>query len=251
MLYTDYIEHYGIKGMKWGVRRTPQQLGRLGHKTMHKAKTANFDKWGKSPETNTLYIAGYSGSGKSTVARSVAYPGDTIIHLDLYSDEVSAGAGARDKKFEQYLDKKVPNWRELAKDNSKKFKKFSKEYWSIVDAFANGIEEYSTQQYKEGHRVIVEGIQIADGWLRSDKNYYVNKPIAILKTGKVQSLVRAFQRDERTDIKDALKSIFAKNNSQWSSAMQINLKELSESANAKRGQKSVDEYLKSYGKRRI
>lgn len=23
----DYIYHYGVKGMKWGVRRTPEQLG--------------------------------------------------------------------------------------------------------------------------------------------------------------------------------------------------------------------------------
>lgn len=23
----DYIEHHGIKGMRWGVRRTPEQLG--------------------------------------------------------------------------------------------------------------------------------------------------------------------------------------------------------------------------------
>lgn len=24
---SEYLEHYGVKGMKWGVRRTPEQLG--------------------------------------------------------------------------------------------------------------------------------------------------------------------------------------------------------------------------------
>lgn len=32
-MYTDYILHHGIKGQKWGIRRTPEQLG---HKTKKK-----------------------------------------------------------------------------------------------------------------------------------------------------------------------------------------------------------------------
>lgn len=103
----DSLEHYGVKGMRWGVRRIPVQLG---YKNLQKAKTANLDKWGKSPDTNVLYVGGYSGSGKSTAAISIARPNDQVIHLDLYSDEVSSGAGFQNKDFNKHLDKTVPNW---------------------------------------------------------------------------------------------------------------------------------------------
>lgn len=33
----DYFKHYGVKGMKWGVRRTPEQLG-------HKPKKPKWNK---------------------------------------------------------------------------------------------------------------------------------------------------------------------------------------------------------------
>lgn len=36
-IYDDYLEHHGIKGQKWGVRRTPEQLGHAvsrGHQSI-------------------------------------------------------------------------------------------------------------------------------------------------------------------------------------------------------------------------
>lgn len=39
----DYLEHYGIKGMKWGIRRTPEQLGHYIEK-QRKKMSANVRK---------------------------------------------------------------------------------------------------------------------------------------------------------------------------------------------------------------
>ena len=39
-MYDDYIYHYGIKGQKWGIRRTPEQLGHVVGKAKKKIKSA-------------------------------------------------------------------------------------------------------------------------------------------------------------------------------------------------------------------
>lgn len=70
-----YLEHYGIKGMKWGVRRTASALGRLGGR----AKTAAIGT--KDEEGNTvggIRAASRAGAQKLKDMK----PGSTLILED-------------------------------------------------------------------------------------------------------------------------------------------------------------------------
>lgn len=72
---TDELYHHGIKGQKWGVRRTPEQLG---HKRSREADELNKE-WGKLAKakaemldrTKISYVKG--GSGRPIVIGDPRY----------------------------------------------------------------------------------------------------------------------------------------------------------------------------------
>lgn len=242
--------HYGILGMKWGIRRyqnkdgslTAEGYKRYGYKNLKKARTANMEKWGMDAEHNIVYLTGQSGSGKSTVAYSMMSKGDKAIHIDAYSESDESGtANQRSKEFNAFLDKKVPNWRKMsnATESGKNgsMKRFSKEYWDVVDSFRNAIEEYGREQYKKGHKVVVEGIQIADGWFSDSHDYYKDKPTIVLSTSEKRSSRQASSRDQ-ADAKEYLDR---------AKLMSKKLDELSNTVDAKRGKKWIKIILKKGG----
>lgn len=179
----------------------------------------------------------------------LANKGDTVIHLDGYSE--MHAESAQNKKFNAYLDKRVPKWKQMVhatkEGPDKAMKLHSKEYWDTVDAFRDAIEEYSKEQFSKGNRVIVEGVQIADDWLSADKNYYANKPMVILNTGAIKSMKRAFARDDRGGIIKGLKSLdSAKECIQWYRNSSKRLNELSDISGARKNQKYLNEFMDTY-----
>ena len=80
MAQNYYLMHHGIKGMKWGVRRTPEQLG-------HKTKKAKIDSYSS---------AGYDSHGNR--------------NYESNSPSKTAYKRAEDKAI-KILDKEYPNWR--------------------------------------------------------------------------------------------------------------------------------------------
>lgn len=193
---SEDICHHGIKGQKWGVRRyqnpdgslTKEGYKRYAEKNLRKAKQYNMDKWGKDPKHNTLFITGYSGSGKSTVAKHYENTGASIIHLDAYSEGISS---IQNKRLNKMLNVQVPKWKDMGKSS----KKGSSEYWDTVDSFRRTLEMFSEQEFTNGRKVVVEGVQISNDWLAINKEYYKDKPMVILQTPAIKSIHRRFERD--------------------------------------------------------
>lgn len=240
--YPNELYHHGINGQKWGVRRfqnpdgtlTAAGVKRYGYKVLKKSRTAKFDKFGKDSNHNVLYIAGRSGSGKSTLATALAKGADTTIHLDAYSEP--GNEVPMNSKFNKFLDKQVPEWRNVKNatpEGTGSAERFSQEYFKTVGKIRDAIEDYGKKEYKNGNRVIVEGVQISDDWLSEDKKYYKGKPIVITGTNPVTSMSRAFKRDDRGALIPALMKLDnPKEYLQWSWAMTKNLNDLAKETSA-------------------
>lgn len=92
--YDDYLEHYGVKGMKWGVRRSDEQLSaaKSARKTERaKATQDTTDYMNKNKARNLGAIVGASVLGTPLVGGAVA--GAQIARASGYSRGKSVAIG--------------------------------------------------------------------------------------------------------------------------------------------------------------
>lgn len=218
----DFLIHYGTKGQKWGVRRYQNQDGSLtedgylhyGYRHSNRNKTAdtvqnlmdkkidreyNLDKFGQDADHNLLFITGLSGSGKSTMARSLQDSDSKIeiIPLDrFYGPKEYYNDYKGNEEFIAYLDKKVPEYSKMMQ--SDRFTQESQYYSKVMHKVTQALKEYAHDQY--GNKSIVaEGIQLLDDSMYDNLDQKVNNlkdvPIVIKGTGSFKSSMRAILRD--------------------------------------------------------
>ena len=168
--------HYGVKGMKWGVRRTPEQLGHINNP---KAKTGNLNLYGQKGH-NALFVTGLSGSGKSTFAKELSKKIDAeVIHLDLYFERKGEG---NNENFNAFL-------KENGVIKEKMFNDKGKLNYEVSDRILPLIKKYP-------NNVIVEGVQILDTTLSEHpRKFFKGEPMISLQTPKNLSVKRAMTRD--------------------------------------------------------
>lgn len=144
----NYLEHHGIKGQKWGVRRYQNKDGSLtkaGKKKYSVSKQSKLDaknvkKANKYLKSNALWKARYEGSKHKSILQFLLAPSTTIIAPMRYNKE--------------RVDKII------AKNNKKlsEIKINDKEY-ELVDTYIQGLDlsdikfntltyrRYNTKQY--------------------------------------------------------------------------------------------------------
>lgn len=159
--------------------------------------SSNLSKWGQDLDHNTLYIVGESGSGKSTLSQDYDDGSTEIIHLDSYFD---ASKPSRLKSFQNvslnsFALRHGFNIDILSDDAL--FMGDIDSYLNACDEFSEILVAFANSEYSKGHKVLVEGVQLDDGTLYSNKSFFNDKPM--IRLYHSDAYERANKRDSEYD----------------------------------------------------
>lgn len=167
----------------------------------------NLDKY--ADNNNILYITGLSGSGKTTIAKKLAKKYNaTLFELDNlggYFGEYKEDTSKIHTLTKEFLDKNV-ELKEIIKKGKYvdlKIRHFE-QYAMWTNKYISFLEEYVK---RNNNLYVFEGTQI---FKCVDFNHYLNKPLIIVRTSSITSLIRRIKRQHRIDIEKNKSNFYKK-----------------------------------------
>lgn len=149
-----------------------------------------LDEWGKSKDMNILWVTGFSGSGKTTIANKLKekYPQAQVIHLDDFycawdKEDLT-------KTIPTLYPKLYPRMKDVVQRLQDDRNKSMVERIAALNMFIERIVALSKEDYGK-MPYIVEGIQVY-GSIRYD--LIKDQPLVIKGTSAIGALVRRFKR---------------------------------------------------------
>ena len=216
MSYPTYLVHFNPNHDKLGrfdkapfdsERIRTEAISKLSRDTsmVNRPHTDyNLNKWGKTKDTNVLFVTGIAGSGKSTIAKSMASKNKAdIINIDLYTFRTTTGfIQGMSKNFNKYLDKNYPGWQKMQKDAYEVLTKNDRRKQKLAGQWFDTLEEailgYGRAEFGR-KKIVAEGVQILDETLfYNNKEALRNKPLIVMDTSAVDSLISRAQRDNKS-----------------------------------------------------
>ena len=92
----SYLCHYGVKGMKWGIRRTPTQLGRKTKSNGNKKQSDNLEKsFSKTVNRGKDFIR----RNKKTIFTVTAIAASSAIGAPWVGSIVNIAANSRGLRY--------------------------------------------------------------------------------------------------------------------------------------------------------
>lgn len=157
MEYTPYLVHYGVKGMKWGVRRTDAQLARArGKSGASNSKTSDADK--EKRRSTAKKVAATTAAVVTVAAAATIYAKNPKVRSVVNSvvdkakkisvDDIKTAGKKSIEQGKTYSKKALKNAKEAGKVYGKK----------AIDSAKAGAKEAIENAPREAAKAIVTGI---------------------------------------------------------------------------------------------